>query len=293
MKQFIVAVIALAALSCHKANNKETVQELDRKVDGTKRAVSDNATDSTASVAITNSPTTAVLQAGSPEWDKKIIKTADLRVELTDYNGFNNKVHQSVKNFGAYVAQEQQLQSEGQLSNEVMLKVPVDQFENLLNFLGAIDPKAKILDKQITSEDVSTQIVDTKSRLETKKRLRDKYFELMNQSKKMDDVIRVQNEISTITEDIEAASSRVEYLSHQSAYSTINLKYYQVVDAAKVDDTTPGFFTNFVQAFKQGGSIITGVFLFLLNIWPIIIGGFAAWYMLRRKMLRSKPQQLN
>jgi hypothetical protein len=283
MKYVFMALIAITAFSCHK--NKEPqaaiqdvqLNELEKKIDTTKKATPDN-----------YSP--GILQSGSPDWDKKIIRTANLSLELKEYHRFNTAIHQSLRNYGAYIAQEQQLQSEGQIRNEVSIKVPVDQFENALNYLSGIDKEAKVLDKQVTSEDVSTEVVDTKSRIETKKQLRAKYFELMGQAKKMEDVLHVQNEINSITEDIEAAASRVEYLSHQSAFSTINLNYYQVLDAAKIDDASPSFFTSFVNAFKQGGSIITNVFLFFVNIWPVVIGGVAAWYVIRRRTLKAKPQ---
>jgi hypothetical protein len=288
MKHFIIGCIAFAAISCHSSN--ESVAHTDK---GT--VIDENATqlvsDSTSAVGVSSANQPAiVLQSGSPEWEKKIIKTANLNLELKDYNSFNTAVHQSLKSFGAYIAQEQQLQSGGEISNTISIKVPVDQFEHLMNHLSSLDRNVKVIDKQISSEDVSTQIVDTKSRIETKKKLRDKYFELMGQSKKMDDVIRVQNEINSITEDIEAASGRVEFMSHQSSYSTINLKYFQVLNGAGVDDTSPNFFTNIVNEFKQGGSIITNVFLFLVNIWPLLAAAAVAWSVFRKKALKPARQ---
>jgi hypothetical protein len=285
MKFILIALFTIFTFSCKKAN-KEAIDELNKRVDDIKTNLPVSDSTETAD----HSPTSITLKSGTPDWDAKIIKTANIDLELKNYNSFNTILHQSLRNFGAYIGQEQQLQSEGQISNTVTIKVPVDQFESLMNHLASIDKDAKVLDKQITSEDVSTQIVDSKSRIETKKKLRDKYFELMSQSKKMDDVIRVQNEISSITEDIEATSGRVEFLSHQSAYSTINLKYYQVLDAAKVDDASPSFGTSFSNAFKQGASLITNLFLFFVNIWPVVILGIIGWYIFKRRMLKPKPQ---
>ncbi|HET9826268.1 MAG TPA: DUF4349 domain-containing protein [Chitinophagaceae bacterium] len=48
----------------------------------------------------------------------------------------------------------------------------------------------------------------------------------------MQDILNVQNEINGIQEDIEAAAGRIEYLSHSSSYSTINLTYFQILDAS-------------------------------------------------------------
>ncbi len=287
MKYFLVALIAMMAFACQKGPENKT-QDIQVETEKQHEQVLAD------SVKIGNyKGAPSVPQPGSPEWDRKIIKIANVSLELKDYHSFNNNIHQNLRSFGAYVAQEQQTQTEGEISNNATIKVPVDQFENVMNYLSAVDKNAKVLDKQITSEDVSTQVVDTKSRIETKKRLRDKYFELMNNSKKMDDVIRVQNEISSITEDIEAASSKVQYMAHQSAYSTINLKYFQVLNAAKIDDTSPTFFTSFAESFKRGASFIGELLLFFVSIWPLLIGGVVAWYFIRKKVLKPKPQQLS
>lgn len=294
MKYLIIALCAVTSLSCNKRNEKSgtdltsktDVQILNEKSE-------EPASDSTAVLYTAGMPPlTAILNSGSPDWDKKIIKTATLNLELKEYAAFNATVHQSLKNYSAYIAQEQQLQSEGEISNRVSIKVPVDQFESLVNYLTIIDKNAKLLDMQIVSEDVSAEVVDTRSRLETKKQLRIKYYELMKQAKKMDDVLQVQDQINSITEDIEAAAGRVAYLSHQSAYSTINLKYYQVLDASRVGDDS-SFFTSFVNAFKQGSSIVANLFLFLVNIWPLIIGGIAAWFIFKKRILKRKPQQVS
>jgi len=288
MKYILVALIAIVAFACQKASEKYTTENSEIN---TEKQLEKNLADT---LKVTNyQGTPAIPQPGSQEWDRKIIKIANVSLELKDYNSFNNNIHQNLYSFGAYVAQEQQTQTEGEISNQVSIKVPVDQFENLMNYLSAVDKNAKVLDKQVSSEDVSTQMVDTKSRIETKKRLRDKYFELMNNAKKMDDVLSVNNEISSITEDIEAASSKVQYLSHQSAYSTINLKYFQILNAAKLDTTSPTFFTSFAEAFKRGAYFIGELLLFFVSIWPLVIGGAVGWYFIRKKLLKPKPQQLN
>jgi uncharacterized protein (UPF0297 family) len=45
------------------------------------------------------------------DWDKKIIKTVHVALELKDYNAFNKSIHQTVKKYGAYVASEEQTQT--------------------------------------------------------------------------------------------------------------------------------------------------------------------------------------
>ncbi len=209
------------------------------------------------------------------DWDKKIIKNASVNLEVKDYKYFNVLVHENIKKYGAYIAQEEQNQTDYKIENTIVVKVPVDQFDDLVATLTAGEPK--LLEKKITSEDVTTQIVDTKSRMEAKKQVRLRYLDLLKQARNMQEILSVQNEINGIQEDIEAASGRIEYLSHAAVYSTINLTYSQILNASAKDINEPTFGTKLWQSFKNGWSWIGDTFIGLISIWPLFIIGFACW----------------
>lgn len=101
------------------------------------------------------------------EWDKKIIKTASLNAEVKNYDSFYSSLREKVRNVGGYIAQEQQNQTEYKIENTITVKVPVDQFDNALTLLT--NGTDKVNERKVTSQDVTTEIVDTKSRMETKK----------------------------------------------------------------------------------------------------------------------------
>jgi hypothetical protein len=171
------------------------------------------------------------------------------------------------------------------------LKVPVDEFENVMNALPAGD--VKVIQRKITSEDVTGEVIDTRSRLEAKKQVRLKYLDFLKASKNMEEVLQVQSEINSIQEEIEAAAGRVEYLSHQSAYSTINLTFYQPAVGFKPTDVSPTFFTRVGIAFKSGAEWLIELLVAMISIWPlwlIAIGGIIGYK--RMKSLKVTPQKL-
>lgn len=216
--------------------------------------------------------------AANPDWDKKIIKTATLKLEVKDFNTYNDNVHKTVKQFGGYISQEEQNLTDEKSETVISIKVPVDQFETMMNQLPGAD--VKVLERKINTEDVTGEVVDTKSRLEAKKQMRLKYLEFLKQSKNMEEVLQVQNEINSIQEEIESAAGRIGFLSHQSSYSTINLTFFQPLAGYTPTDDTPSFFTRISQAFKTGTSWITDLFVWLISVWPmllIIIGLYFGW----------------
>ena len=222
------------------------------------------------------------------EWDKKIIKTALLNLEVKDYTGYYSSLREKIKNIGGYIAQEEQRQSAYKIENTLVIKVPVEQFDNAL--VQLTDKAEKLNEKKITSQDVSTEYIDTRSRMESKKQVRQQYIELLKQAKKMEDILNVQSEINSIQEEIEAAAGRVEYLGHSSAYSTINLTYYQVLNSSASDIDKPSFGTRISAAFKTGWEWITSLFVGLVSVWPLCLVTFFALIFYRR-MKPAKVKQ--
>ena len=123
--------------------------------------------------------------ASNPDWDSKIIKTATLKVEIKDFKKYNSYVHNAVRQYGAYVAQEEQTLSDEKSETSITIKVPVAQFEPMMNALPADD--GKVMEKKISTDDVTGEVVDTKSRLEAKKQLRLKYLDFLKKSKNMEE----------------------------------------------------------------------------------------------------------
>lgn len=224
-----------------------------------------------------------------PDWDKKIIKTANLDAEVKDYNSFYTSLREKIKGLGGYIAQEQQNQSEYKIENSVTIKVPVDQFDNAMAQLVA--SVHTLHQKQVNSQDVTTEVVDTRSRMEAKKQVRLRYMDLLKQAKNMQEILQVQSEINAIQVEIESAAGRIEYLSHSSVFSTIHLTYYQVLNAAAANEAKPSLASRLSSAFRTGWSWIGELFVGLVSIWPLLLMAFAAVIIYRRsRSSRSKDK---
>ena len=126
-----------------------------------------------------------------PDWDKKIIKTAALNLKVKDYKAYNSSLRDKIKQAGGYVAQEQQTQSDYKIENAISIKVPVDQFDNAVTLITS--GVEELNEKKITSQDVTTEVVDVRSRLESKKQVRLRYLDLLKQAKNMQDILSVQS----------------------------------------------------------------------------------------------------
>lgn len=228
----------------------------------------------------------AKIPDSKPEWNKKIIKTALLNIEVKEYNTFNKKVLQAANQFGGYIADEQQNETDYKIENILTIKVPVDQFQTAVDFLTT--GEGKINEKKITSEDVTTQYVDTRSRLEAKRAARMRYLDFLKQAKNMEEILQVQSEIDEIQEEIESAAGRVNYLSNASAMSTIHLTYYQILNATAKDSDDPGFFKEIKNAFISGWKGLGEVVVGFMYLWPLIVLVTFGLWMLKRYNANKK-----
>lgn len=285
IRMSVAALLLCLAFACNSSSTSE-------------RAVADN----TTAAPITNNEQKQETPPGDQQqdpqgpgkvpqpqtdWDKKIIKNANLNIEVKDYDAYNQQVHNNIKQWGGYVAQEEQQSSEFRKENVIDIKVPVEQFDNIVNALTS--GKENVIVKKITSQDVTGQVVDTRARMEAKRQVRERYMDLLKQAKNMEDILRVQNVINDIQVEIEAASGSINYLTHAAAYSTIQLTFFQVLKAGEPETKEPAFGTRVLDSLKNGLMWIGELLLLLLNLWPlallgvIVFWGFKKWRSSRLK----------
>jgi hypothetical protein len=250
-----------------------------------------NAADSTSPVPAAGNeeqpkqPRTSVA-AANVDWDKKIIKNASLTVEAKNHKSFNDFVHEQVKRTGGYVAEEEQNKSEYKIENIVTIKVPVDQFDNLVKSITSTKDE-NVVSQKVTSQDVTGEVIDTRSRTEAKRQIRLRYLDLLKQAKNMEDILKVQEEVNNIQEEIEAGAGRVSYLTHAAAYSTIQLTFYEILNAAAERDVKPGFGQRVLNALSNGMDWVGEMLVVVLTLWPmwLLLGG--AWWGFRK--WKAKP----
>ncbi len=223
-----------------------------------------------------------------PDWDKKIIKNASLDFEIKDFKGYYARLREKVKGLGGYVAQEEQNQDDYRIENILTLKIPADQFDNALAVLT--NEVEKLNEKKITSQDVTGEYIDTKSRIEAKKQVRQRYMDLLKQAGNMEEILNVQSEINEIQEEIESATGRISYLGHAAAFSTISLTYYQVLDPSAKDNREPGWGTKLGSAFRSGWNWTGELFVGLVSVWPLFLLISVVIIILKRTRIQ-KPKQ--
>ena len=134
------------------------------------------------------------------DWDKQIIKNAELQIRVKALNPVSANIREAIRSSGGYIASASETQLSDRLKSEMMIRVPREKFEELLNRLSGYADS--IVQKRITSEDVTEEYIDTKARIQVKEKTRDQYFEFLKRTKNIDEVLKVQDAITRLQEDI-------------------------------------------------------------------------------------------
>lgn len=275
------AVLVLTFFSCNnrpspvaQLNKENNVGVEDQKIDGYYQGIADTTTNVVQ--------TAQQVPPANPDWNKKIIKNGTINLEVKNYSKYYQLLSEIVKREGGYIAQEDQHQSEYKLENNVIIKVPVARFEETMDLVASGTGDDKVKEKKVSSEDVTGEVVDTKSRIEAKKEVRLRYLELLKQAKNMKDILEVQNEINSIQEEMEMAAGRLNYLDHSSAYSTINLSFYEILNASAGEVKEQTFASRIFAAFAGGWTFIKSIIIGVVSIWPVWLVGIAVWLGFRK-----------
>lgn len=281
MKARYLALFALPVCICLACDNRHSPEDT-KEPQRIEQVASDKTpapTDSMSQLAPSGSkvePTPTVV-----DWDKKIVKTAVLSGEVNEFKKFSDQLPGLVKNFGGYISSENQSQSEARIENTMVIKVPVDQFENALSALS--NSLVRITEKSISSDDVTMQLIDGKSRMEAKKQVRLRYLDLLRQARNMEEILTVQKEINGIQEEIESVAGRLNFLQHASSMSTIQFTFIQVLDAKAALPKEERFLDKLGSSFSYGWSWMQELFLGLATLWPLLLAATVGIALYRKR----------
>jgi hypothetical protein len=163
-------------------------------------------------------------------------------------------------------------------SGVISFMVPAGNFDATIDALNNL---GKVQSEHITGQDVSTQYVDLRARLANEEAQRDAMLALLAQAHNINDIITVQNQLGQITQQIEQLKGQIQYLDHNTTYSTIAVT---IVEAGAPVQTTSndswGFATALSDAAHNFVTTVNYVISGLGAIGPLVILlglGYLVW----------------
>lgn len=176
----------------------------------------------------------------------------------------------------------------------MQLRVPQQQLESTINALAEL---GTVLNRSLTAEDVSTQLIDNDARLKNLRKSEEMVLKIMERSGSVGDVLNAARELSSIREQIERIEAMQKNLRSQVAYSTISLTLESPVSPSEIPQTplgeqlqdTWGNATTAVGSFAVG---LLKIGLYLLAFSPFLllaVGAVLAYKKLHKSSSENSP----
>lgn len=224
---------------------------------------------------------------------RMIIHQARISTNVKDLKKAQHNMEQRVKDYGGYIVESNvYLESDETSSGKMIVRIPEKHFEM---FLSEAEVEAsKVLEKNVTGQDVTEQYVDISSRVKSKRAVEERLLAFMKDAEKTEDLLKISNDLAKVQEEIEVLVGKMKYLENQTSFSTIELTMFEnrvIIPEIENKDLNTWEKTKkqFITSTNALLSIGSGVIVFIVGNLPVlllvtIIAVVVFWIIKKRKI---------
>jgi hypothetical protein len=156
-----------------------------------------------------------------PTEDRKIVKTGYMTLEVEDIAETINEVTEMADELNGYVVSSYKNEYERGVSGRIIIRVPSEKFEEAFESLRQL--AVAVPYETTTAKDVTEEYVDLEAQLGNLLATEAQYLSLLEKAENVEDMLRVQKELSNVRGEIEQIEGRMKYLEQTSETSLIEL----------------------------------------------------------------------
>jgi hypothetical protein len=224
--------------------------------------------------------------------DRKIIKSGNITLVVDDIVVSIDAISDMANELGGYVVSSNKYQSNNdRLSGMVTIRVPAERFDDAFDRLRglAID----VPYENTRSVDVTEEYTDLEAQLHNLEATEAQYLSLLEKAETVEDILKVQQELSNVRGQIERIKGRMQYLDRTSDMSLIEISLEEKKSIEKngwkASDTLLSAVRGFLTFLKALANILIWVAIFC-PIWIPIVIVLVRWRRKKAKAGREKQQ---
>lgn len=206
---------------------------------------------------------------------RKVIYHANLRIEVKDYQQTVDNIQSQITEAGGYIVEASTYQNpqDDLTSGHITARVPQEQFRPFLDFVEK--GSSKVLENNISGQDVTEEYIDLQSRLESKQAVEKRLMAFMEETNKTEDLLKISEDLAGVQEEIETITGRINYLENKTDLATVNIDIQEndLTISGSSGDTTTWQKTKeqFVKSVDLLLSFFSGFVVFLIGNLPILL----------------------
>ncbi len=223
----------------------------------------------------------AVNETGTTQ-NRMIKKSASINIQVMDPVQAADAIIDLAEKMGGFVVSSSSSQEHysGDIylpKADLTIRVPSEKLNETLEFIESqtTDTSKYVSNKRVYGVDITSEYVDTNSRLASLEKTRDKLYEIMDTAANAEEALEVYNNIADVESEIEIYKGQRKYMEESVALSSIDIKItsirpapIQTVSKWSPGDTIKDAFETLLDA---GQSVVEFLIYFIIVVVPILI----------------------
>ncbi len=225
------------------------------------------------------------LNINGQETTNGIIRSGILKMEVKNYQHVKRKIDSLVASRNGYIAREQESNYKTKIQNVVTIRVPNENFIKLNNEVSQL--ARKVNEKEVKIIDVKKEKESIQKQIESKQEVKEKYIQMVNKAKLIDDINRAEEQITKINQEIARLRGRLNNLN-DPAYSTLVVDMYQFYHMKAGKQEQSAFDDLSRDKMKN---LFRTILLFSIIPVVLILGGYILYRRYKRIHRRKKREK--
>lgn len=215
------------------------------------------------------------------ETDRKLIRDANLSIETKEFDALIENLQNQIGSFGGYVESMNEsgnsYRSSARRNAYIYARVPAEKLDE---FLSTVDGMGNVIQKGISTRDVTSSYVDMESRLKVLETEKESLQKIMASAETTTEMLETQARLYDVIEEIEAYEAQKRSYDSQIAYSSVSINIQEVIELTPQPEETrwEELTRRFTQSLGDLGEAIVdfGIGFVVALPWILVIGAVGA-----------------
>ena len=169
---------------------------------------------------------------------RQIIRNGSIDMEVESVAGAFERVSAIASAAGGFVADSSFFGREEQQTAQMMLRIPAERFDAVVNELRSVAAEVKSI--STSSQDVTGELTDLQSALRNLRAVEGQYLTLLERAGSIGEVLQVQDRLNQTRAQIDRTEGRIQLLERLADLATLSVSLRPVAAPAAVDATGGG-----------------------------------------------------
>lgn len=168
----------------------------------------------------------------------------------------------------------------------VTLRVPADRLPQVE---AAVAGLGTVVSQAASQSDVTQQHIDMTARLRNLRAEEAQLRAFYSKARTVDDLLSIQQQLSTVRGEIESMQAQVDYLERQAALATLTVSISEPGPVVRPSGTSWGFLAAVTAGVQAAAALMRAFVTVAIALSPVILVGLLLWAVSRIVRRSRKP----